>query len=77
MLFAIWPDTECEGRRPLQEMGERLEAQAGTEFLQPEQRKKRIRAVLSTLPKGNDIMRIFSYWQNFASILHNNCMGRI
>jgi len=40
MLFAIWPDTECEGQSPLQEMGERLESQAGTEFLQPEQRKE-------------------------------------
>jgi predicted adenine nucleotide alpha hydrolase (AANH) superfamily ATPase len=40
MLFAIWPDAECEGQRPLQEMGERLEAQDGTEFLQPEQRKE-------------------------------------
>jgi hypothetical protein len=40
MLFAIWPDTECEGQRPLQEMVERLEAQAGTEFLKPEQRKE-------------------------------------
>lgn len=77
MLFALGPDTECEGQRPLQEMEDRLEAQVGTETLQPEQRTETKRAVLSTLLKGNDIMRISSYWQNFASILHNNRMGRI
>jgi hypothetical protein len=58
-------------------MGERLESQAGTGNCRQNKEKKRVRAVVSTLPKGNDIMRIFSYLQNSASIVHGNCMERI
>jgi hypothetical protein len=58
-------------------MGEQLEAQAGTENCSRKKEKKRARAAVSTLPKGNDIMRIFSYLQTSASILHDNCMERI
>jgi hypothetical protein len=52
MVFVIWPDTECEGQRPLQEVGERLEAQAGTEFLQPEQRKEMNRSRIINDSRG-------------------------
>jgi len=52
ILFAIWPDAEYEGQRPLQEMGERLEARAGTEFLQPEQRKETSKSRIINASQG-------------------------